>query len=93
MFPSIPFFLILVLPSVVIFHTAAAADTLKGDNSIIEKFVKVSLLTGLVECMNHQECLGANRVCSHDERSLTGKCVCRQGYTLSEEGFSCVKTG
>jgi len=76
MFPSIPFFLILVLPSVVIFHTAAAADTLKG----------------LVECMNHQECLGANRVCSHDERSLTGKCVCRQGYTLSEEGFSCVKT-
>jgi len=68
--------LCLVLPSVVIFHTTNAADTLKG----------------LVECMNHQECLGANRVCSHDERSLTGKCVCRQGYTLSEEGFSCVKT-
>ena len=49
--------------------------------------------SGLVECMNNQECLGANRECSHHDRALTGKCVCKKGYQVTDEGFSCIEKG
>eukprot|EP00090_Calanus_glacialis_P013931 TRINITY_DN22563_c0_g1_i1.p1 TRINITY_DN22563_c0_g1~~TRINITY_DN22563_c0_g1_i1.p1 ORF type:complete len:443 (-),score=123.09 TRINITY_DN22563_c0_g1_i1:135-1463(-) len=67
--------ILVVLPCVVIIDRASAADTLKG----------------LVECMNNQECLGANRECSHVDRALTGKCVCKTGHQVTGEGFSCIK--
>merc|ERR1719186_1835759 len=46
-------------------------------------------LKGLVSCMNHEDCLGANRVCSHDDQKLTGMCVCRDGYGQEGESFAC----
>merc|ERR1719186_2493282 len=46
-------------------------------------------LKGLVSCMNHEDCLGANRVCSHDDQKLTGMCVCRGGYGQEGESFAC----
>jgi len=54
-------------------------------------------LKGLVECMNHEDCLGANRICSHDfhndvhYRKLQGKCVCSDGFMQDEDSFACVK--
>ena len=41
--------------------------------------------------MNHSECLGANRICSHVEDTVTGRCACREGYVPSMKGFSCLK--
>eukprot|EP00092_Neocalanus_flemingeri_P003195 GFUD01003414.1.p1 GENE.GFUD01003414.1~~GFUD01003414.1.p1 ORF type:complete len:403 (-),score=116.93 GFUD01003414.1:145-1353(-) len=69
------FYVWLVLPSLVLIDTTAAADTLKG----------------LLQCMNHEDCLGANRVCSHQDQKLTGMCVCREGYVRSGESFACVR--
>jgi len=59
---------------------------------LVSPSLAADTLKGLVECMNHQECLGANRVCSHVDKQLTGQCVCRDGYIQkTEDTFACVK--
>jgi len=57
--------------------TVLSADTLKG----------------LVECMNHQDCVGAHRKCSHQQHHQTGTCVCEDGYVQHGNHFACVKKG
>merc|ERR1719153_447446 len=68
-----PVNMFLLFSSLVMVDIVQAADTLKG----------------LVSCMNNEDCLGTNRICSHDDRTLTGKCVCREGYVQEEDGFAC----
>jgi len=50
-------------------------------------------LKGVVECMNHEECLGANRECSFQSRlgeaARVGRCVCKEGYTRVPDNYAC----
>lgn len=50
-------------------------------------------LKGVMECMNHEECLGANRECSFQSRlgegARVGRCVCKEGYTGIPDNFAC----
>jgi len=64
-----------VLSSVLIIQSAMAADTLKG----------------IVECTSRDECLGANRVCSYNDGTQPGRCVCREGYVPSMKGIACLR--
>ena len=42
--------------------------------------------------MNDQDCLGVNRVCSHEAGQLEGECVCQEGFSQEAEGsFACAK--
>ena len=43
--------------------------------------------------MNHAECLGANRICSHADGTVTGRCACKEGYVPSVQGFACLRKG
>ena len=50
------------------------------------------LLAGLTRCMNDQDCLGVNRVCSHEAGQLDGECVCQEGFVQeAEDSFACAK--
>lgn len=48
---------------------------------------------GLVSCMNNEDCVGANRRCLHNKTSLTGLCICREGYKplLGSNTIGCIK--
>jgi len=42
--------------------------------------------------MNHQDCLGVNKVCSHHDQDIVGKCVCKDGYEqVLENDIACAK--
>ena len=42
--------------------------------------------------MNDQDCLGVNRVCSHEAGQLDGECVCQEGFVQeAEDSFACAK--
>ena len=52
------------------------------------------LYSGLTACMNHQDCLGEHRVCSHEHMNLVGQCVCQEGYTqVDQDSVACAKRG
>ena len=51
-------------------------------------------MSGLTACMNHQDCLGEHRVCSHQDMNLVGECVCQEGYTqVDQNSVACAKRG
>jgi len=49
-------------------------------------------LKGVLHCMNDEECLGAGRECSFQDREARrGRCVCKPGFVRSGENFACVR--
>lgn len=50
------------------------------------------LKESLDRCSADEDCLGANRVCSSkDLGSLSGRCVCKEGFVQSLQGFACLR--
>jgi len=65
-----------LLPSLVLPSIITSADALKG----------------LTSCMNHQDCLGVNRECSHVKQGLLGECVCKEGFVQDgQDTIACAK--
>ena len=41
--------------------------------------------SGLVDCLNDEDCLGAERKCFRNITLHEGKCVCNEGYKQAKE--------
>jgi len=49
-------------------------------------------VSGIVHCMNNEDCKGAHRICFHNKSSNEGTCTCERGYEDKEKGsIVCVK--
>jgi len=49
-------------------------------------------LKGIEYCMNDEECLGAGRECSfQDRQAKEGRCVCKPGFVRSGDNYACVR--
>ena len=50
--------------------------------------------SGLVDCLNDEDCLGAERKCFRNITLHEGKCVCNEGYKQAKEDpIKCLSIG
>ena len=51
-------------------------------------------ISGLVDCLNDEDCLGAERKCFRNITLHEGKCVCNEGYKQAKEDpIKCLSIG
>ena len=52
------------------------------------------ILLGIIDCLNNEDCLGANRICHRNVTMKTGLCICRPGYIKAVgERIKCLNQG
>merc|ERR1712213_169329 len=51
-------------------------------------------IRGLVDCLNDEDCVGADRICFRNITMEVGKCVCQEGYKpAKEDPIKCLNIG
>jgi len=54
----------------------------------------IIFISGLVDCLNDEDCLGAERKCFRNITLHEGKCVCNEGYKQAKEDpIKCLSIG
>ena len=49
---------------------------------------------GLLTCLNHEDCLGANRYCHRNRTMTSGVCACNGGYKQAKDSaIKCLNVG
>ena len=52
------------------------------------------LFAGLLTCLNHEDCLGANRYCHRNRTMTSGVCACNPGYKQAKDSaVKCLSVG
>ena len=52
------------------------------------------LFAGLLTCLNHEDCLGANRYCHRNRTMTSGVCACNPGYKQAQDSaVKCLSVG
>ena len=52
---------------------------------IISNYWNISLFLGYSDCLNDEDCLGADRLCFRNASMKVGKCNCREGFKPAKE--------
>jgi hypothetical protein len=50
--------------------------------------------SGLVDCLNDEDCVGADRLCHRNKTMTVGTCICRNGFRAAlENPIKCLNDG
>ena len=53
-----------------------------------------SSVAGLLSCLNHEDCVGANRYCHRNRTMTSGVCACNLGYKQARDSaVKCLSVG
>ena len=52
------------------------------------------LFLGYINCLNDEDCLGANKLCFRNTTMKVGKCICKEGFKpAKEDPIKCLNIG
>ena len=64
------------------------------DKNSKSDIIKSVIFAGLVDCLNDEDCLGADRICFRNTTMHVGKCICQDGYKpAKEDPIKCLNIG
>ena len=64
------------------------------NNDYISNLKYIAFIAGIINCLNDEDCLGANKLCFRNATMHVGKCVCKEGYKpAKEDPIKCLNIG